>query len=184
MLLAAAGSVSVGSHQFGKGGLPWGHSHPWPKQAQEARLASKGKQRKDRKPYSQHPAGETLLGKQSSLVVTSELGDHCWRWVHTHGGAPASCDLLSIIPTTMQGHRCGHQCKMPGIPGERSSSCPSPPLLLSEEMRREPSRGPPMGEGCSSLCLNTMRRASPHPQPVLGEDPTPQGLRHPALPSK
>lgn len=91
---------------------------------------------------------------QSGLVVTPELGDHCWRWVHTRG-TPASCDLLSIIPTTTWGHWCGHQCKMSRIPWEPSSSCPSP---SSEQARQEPSRGPPMRGGRSSLGLNTARR--------------------------
>ena len=74
VLLAAAGT-----HQFGKGGLPWGHGHPWSKQAQEAGLVSEGRRRKDRKPYSQHPTGETRWGKQSGLAVTQEFGDRCWR---------------------------------------------------------------------------------------------------------
>lgn len=43
MLLAAAGSVSVGTHQFGKRGPLWGHSHSWPKQGQEAGSVSEGR---------------------------------------------------------------------------------------------------------------------------------------------
>ena len=52
VMLAVAGSISVGTHQFGRGVLPCRQHDPWPKPAQEPGLVSKGKLRKDRKPYS------------------------------------------------------------------------------------------------------------------------------------
>lgn len=41
MLLAAAGNISVRTHQFGKCGLPHGHGDDWPKQ--EAGSESEGR---------------------------------------------------------------------------------------------------------------------------------------------